>query len=332
MAFLMLPAGLIVILVGAKFFTNGVEWTGARLGLARGAVGSVLAAIGTALPETMIPIVAILMDGTEAAHAIGVGAILGAPFMLGTVGFLMAGLTAILLRRRRGSPALMPQPLLVRRDLGFFLGAYSLAIAAAFLPSCLRPGAVLLLVAAYVGFVFLALCQGEKCGEGDEIGPLLTAPRLSRPPLFLILLQVVCSFLLILGGAKIFVSGIGTLAYLLGAAPFLFALLIAPVATEMPELFNSVIWIRDGKDTPAVGNITGAMVFQSSVVPAIGIHYTAWKLTPAAYVSAALALTSALAAYIFVRRTGYLSGPALCLTGAVFYTFFVIMVVAGLLH
>lgn len=325
----MLPVSLVVILLGAKFFTNGVEWAGARLGLARGAVGSVLAAIGTALPETMIPVVAILLEGSAAAHEIGVGAILGAPFMLGTIGFLMAGLTAVLLARRRGSAVLRPQSPLLRRDLKFFLGAYSLAIAAAFLPSFLRPVVVALLVAAYTGFVVVALRQGEKCGEGDRIGPLLTAPRLARPPLPLILLQVVCAFLLILGGAKIFVTGIGTLAHMFGVAPFLFALLIAPVATEMPELFNSVLWIREGKDTLAMGNITGAMVFQSSLVPAIGIHYTAWQLTPAAYVSAALALISALAAYVTVRRTGYLSGKLLCFTGAVFYAFFVVMVVSG---
>lgn len=329
MAFLMLPASLVVILIGAKFFTNGVEWLGVRLGLARGAVGSVLAAIGTALPETMIPLVAILMGHTPASHEIGVGAILGAPFMLGTVGFLMAGLTAILLVRRRGAAVLHPHPLLVRRDLGFFLTVYSLAISAAFVPHVLRPVIVVFLLAAYVSFVVRALRQGEKCGEGDEVGPLLTAPRTVRPPVPLILLQVVFSFLVILGGAKIFVAGIGSLAHTFGVAPFIFALLIAPVATEMPELFNSVIWIRDGKDTLAMGNITGAMVFQSSIVPAIGIHFTAWQLTPAALTSAALALISALVVYSSARRRGSLSGTLLFLMGAAFYCFFVMMVVSG---
>ena len=329
MVYLFLAASLVVILVGAKFFTNGIEWLGVRLGLARGAVGSVLAAIGTALPETMIPVVAILMGHGQASHDIGVGAILGAPFMLSTVGFMLAGLMALLLIRRRRGAVLRPDPTLVRRDLGFFLVAYSLAIGAAFLPHALRPVIVVLLLGAYIGFVALALSQGEKCREGDDVGPLLAVPRMANPPLAIILLQVFFSFMLILGGAKVFVHGIGSLAETFGIAPFIFALLIAPVATEMPELFNSLIWIREGKDTLAFGNITGAMVFQSSIVPAIGISFTAWELTPAAFASAALALTSAWILFLSVRRRGYLFGPLLFLMGAGFYAFFVTMVLCG---
>ena len=37
----------------------------------------------------------------------------------------------------------------------------------------------------------------------------------------------------------------------------LLALVIAPIATELPEKFNSLIWVRQGKDTLAMGNITG---------------------------------------------------------------------------
>ena len=74
-----------VILAGCEFFTNGVEWAGKRFNLSEGAVGSVLAAVGTAMPETLVPLIAILMLGGEAGREIGVGAILGAPFMLATM-------------------------------------------------------------------------------------------------------------------------------------------------------------------------------------------------------------------------------------------------------
>ncbi|MCU0506086.1 MAG: sodium:calcium antiporter, partial [Chloroflexi bacterium] len=74
-----LAVSFVLILAGAELFTNGIEWFGHRLNLAEGAVGSVLAAVGTALPETMIPIVAILFSGGAAAsNEIGIGAILGA--------------------------------------------------------------------------------------------------------------------------------------------------------------------------------------------------------------------------------------------------------------
>ena len=89
---LILAVAFVIILLGAELFTNGIEWFGRKLQLAEGAVGSVLAAVGTALPETMIPIIAILTGGgSEASHSVGVGAILGAPFMLSTLAMFVTG-------------------------------------------------------------------------------------------------------------------------------------------------------------------------------------------------------------------------------------------------
>ena len=94
MAVLSLLVSLVVILSGAELFTNGVEWIGEGFGLSEGAVGSVLAAVGTALPETLLPLVAIL-SGHAAGEEIGTGAILGAPFMLTTLAMVVVA-TAVL--------------------------------------------------------------------------------------------------------------------------------------------------------------------------------------------------------------------------------------------
>src|SRR3954451_20454697 len=102
MDLLILVAAFVIILIGAELFTNGIEWFGRKLELAEGAVGSVLAAVGTALPETMIPIIAILTGGgSEASHGIGVGAILGAPFMLSTLAMFVTGIAVLLVARNR---------------------------------------------------------------------------------------------------------------------------------------------------------------------------------------------------------------------------------------
>lgn len=92
-----LLAGLLTILIGAELFTNGVEWLGNRLGLSEGTVGNLLAAVGTALPESIIPLVAFISGNKEAMH-IGIGAILGAPFMLGTLAMFVTGFSAWVLR------------------------------------------------------------------------------------------------------------------------------------------------------------------------------------------------------------------------------------------
>src|SRR6187402_2132730 len=103
LAVLILVIALIVILIGAELFTNGIEWVGRKLDLAEGAVGSVLAAVGTALPETMIPIIAILFAGGEASHEVGIGAILGAPFMLSTLAMFVTGVGVLAFRARRST-------------------------------------------------------------------------------------------------------------------------------------------------------------------------------------------------------------------------------------
>src|SRR5215468_3500241 len=86
-------AGLVVIVLAAELFTNGIEWLGQRLHLSEGVVGSVLAAVGTALPETLIPFVAVLFYGSRQGHEVGIGAIAGAPFMLSTLTLSLCGLS-----------------------------------------------------------------------------------------------------------------------------------------------------------------------------------------------------------------------------------------------
>src|SRR6186713_1561056 len=96
-----LAVAFVIILIGAELFTNGIEWFGRKLELAEGAVGSVLAAVGTALPETMIPIIAILFATGESSNEIGVGAILGAPFMLATLAMFVTGVAVLYQARHR---------------------------------------------------------------------------------------------------------------------------------------------------------------------------------------------------------------------------------------
>ncbi|MFQ6099422.1 MAG: sodium:calcium antiporter, partial [Armatimonadota bacterium] len=93
------------------------------------------------------------------------------------------------------------------------------------------------------------------------------------------------------------------------------ALLIAPVATELPEKFNSVLWIRRSRDTLALGNITGAMVFQSCIPTAFGMWLTQWQFTPwrehvPGLLSAAIALASGAMLAFWNSRKTRLSGYA----------------------
>src|ERR671917_681101 len=97
---LLLAASFAVILAGALLFTNAVEWAGHRLEIGEGATGSLLAAVGTAMPETLIPIVAII-GGAEGSEDVAIGAIIGAPFLLATIAMALVGISALTFKGRR---------------------------------------------------------------------------------------------------------------------------------------------------------------------------------------------------------------------------------------
>ncbi|CAJ35314.1 sodium:calcium antiporter [Methanocella arvoryzae] len=326
----------VVILIGCELFTNGVEWTGRRFKLSEGAVGSVLAAVGTALPETIVPLIAILTIGGHAGEEIGVGAILGAPFMLATLALFVCGLSVLMFQRRRGTKTLHVNGTLIRRDLKFFLLAYGLAAIAALVPPQFDLFKWILglgLVPLYLVYVLYTMKTGETVGESDEdmkalyldnvirrctgksgkpvecptdvnVADLKKTLTEAEPSTLLIILQVLASLGLIIVGANMFVGQIKDIAAFLGINPLILALIIAPIATELPEKFNSLLWIREKKDTFAIGNITGAMVFQSCIPVTIGILLTGWHLNTADKVgllqgaAIAIALLSAIILYI----------------------------------
>lgn len=57
---LLLLGCAVAIYLACEWFINAVEWLGARLQVGSIAVGSVLAAVGTALPESVVTLVAVV--------------------------------------------------------------------------------------------------------------------------------------------------------------------------------------------------------------------------------------------------------------------------------
>jgi cation:H+ antiporter len=344
---LILLGAFVVILIGAELFTNGIEWFGRKLELAEGAVGSVLAAVGTALPETMIPIIAILFgSGSEASHHVGVGAILGAPFMLSTLAMFVTGVAVLIVGRRRPAGDVMPvDTVVLAHDMRYFAIAYALAIGAAFLPLepvWLKWIVAVVLIGIYAWYV-KAHFEADPDVDAEDLAPL-RFHRLDRrahrsdpgvPRLRVVNLQVLAALGLIVVGAYFFVGAVEHMATSFGLDEALLALVIAPIATELPEKFNSVIWVRQGKDTLAMGNITGAMVFQSTIPTVVALLFasSAWHFTDGsrlAFASAGIAFLSSALIFIPMARAGRLTGRRL-LVGGAFYVVYVVAVVLAML-
>jgi cation:H+ antiporter len=329
-------AALVAILLGAAFFTNAVEILGGRLGMRQGAVGSLLAAVGTALPESMIAVVAILepvLTGgpSEEGALIGIGAILGAPFMLATLAMFVVGVSALVFRERRDQgTGLRVDATTIGRDIGFFLIFFDAAAGVGLveLPLYLKVGVALVLAFGYGLYVRRTLSSGEHLEEVPE--KLLILPRTQHPPLFAVVFQTLASLGVIIAGAHFFVDAVEHAAAGLGLPAGLIALILAPLATELPEKFNSIFWMRDGKDTLALGNVTGAMIFQSTVPVAFGVLFTPWNLAPLDLFAVVLALASGGLVYLTLQFSGKLRARGLML-GGLFYAAFVVGAVIAVL-
>lgn len=331
MTFGLLLIALLIILIGAETFTNALEHLGERLKISEGVTGSIFAAVGTALPETMVPVVAILSTAStqQVREEVGVGAILGAPLMLSTLALFLMAIFAI--HKRGWSDEFHPERSGLKRDLSWFLLAYSLGMVAIFVPhemAWLRGMIAISLVLLYFIYLMLTIRASAKLvadGHGTTASePLFLVRLLGRlrlpENLFTILLQLGIGLTLIILGAHGFVAGIEDLSLWLGISALTLSLLIVPVATELPEKVNSILWIRRRKDTLAFGNITGAMVFQGSLLPALGIMLTPWA--PRAEVVSGVIITLVASVFLLLMlRRGRIRPVHLFFSGACYFAY-----------
>lgn len=179
----LLAVGLVAVFCGAVMFTNAVEWAGNRLGLGVGAAGALLAGVSTALPESVIPIVAILR-GDPASEDVAIGAIIGAPFMLATIAMAVVGVTAVAYRRRREQGrSLRLHRRTLRRDLSFFLLLLTAAIAVGLgAPTSIRVPVAVGLVVAYLGYVVLTVTEAVRSRPTTSCLRSLPIPRRTIHP------------------------------------------------------------------------------------------------------------------------------------------------------
>jgi len=256
----------------------------------------------------------------------------------------VTGTAVLAFGRTSGRSALMRVNVVVLgRDVGVFVAAYTIAIGTAFLPDGLRwlhwPIAIGLVV---IYLLYVRAHFGDEAAEGDASdlnrlhatripgagGPATVVPAGQEgehtPRLRVIVLQVAIALGAIILGARVFVGAVEHASTVIGMDPRILALIIAPIATELPEKFNSVLWVRTGKDTLAMGNITGAMVFQSCLPTVLGILFTEWRFgatSALAFASAGAAFLSTVLIFGIMRWRGRLSAWTLLIGGPIYLAY-----------
>lgn len=311
-AFLLLFGSAAFIYLSCEFFVNGVEWAGRKMGVSQNATGSVLAAFGTALPESVVTFVAVVFGAGPAEKELGVGAAIGGPLALSTIAFAVVGLTFIL--TKTGRPELLFTRASAARlisDQKWFMCVFVVKIGLGLVAFALKPWLALAFLAAYALYVRQELAADhEISAETETLDPLKFQPHSSAPATAWVFFQTTAALAVIFLSSQIFVHQLEIIGPRLGMAPQLVALLFSPIATELPEILNAVIWVRQGKQKLALANISGAMMIQATIPSALGIFFTPWMLQPALLWAAAITMISIAGLYLMLS-CDKLTGPRL---------------------
>lgn len=328
---------LTAIVLTCNLFTNAIEHLGKKLKISDNATGSILAAVGTALPETILPLVAIagsklsgnLKDGID----IGTGAILGSSFLLSTAAMFISGLFFyyFYLTKQRKEDFFVEQDN-VLRDYKYFIIGYLTAVLSTFIISDkIKTIMGLFLIFYWIFYVFQTLKKSVNNVEENELEPLyiLFFNKNLKTNSFWIITQTILSLILLIVFSKLFVSEIQYFSIVTNINPLVISLILSPVATELPEITNSIIWIKHKKDTLAISNITGALVFQCSVCCSIGLILTDWKFNNFAIVNILSVIFASFLTFILIYKNKRLT-PKTLILNAIWYFVFIIYVIINI--
>ena len=197
------------------------------------------------------------------------------------------------------------------------------------MPLPLRIAAAVVFCTAYGFYVRATLRRGGEMQSESTLKPLIVDPRnRDDPPMWLIVTQVLIGLAAMVGGAHLFVEELLHVAESLGVEALVLSLVLAPLATELPEKANSFFWVREGKDALALGNITGAMVFQSTIPISVGLLLTDWDLDRFAAASIILGLAGGVVAYWALHKRQRYDAAAI-IAWASLYAAFLVFVLAA---
>ncbi|MDI6735913.1 MAG: hypothetical protein QME42_06940 [bacterium] len=321
-----LSLGLIAI--SCIFFNNAMNWLGKTFELEGGTTGSILSIIGTSLPQVIIPFIAFtFLRGVETIQ-IGLGAILGAPFVLSTLGFFITGyLVLSLAKKGEREKEVDADFLLISRDIKFFLISYTFAIFAGFLADKVPQIFIGLVLITIYGYYLYRNVVYEEMVPEELYTPLYFAARGEDVTLGSILFQLITSLIALIGGAGFFVHTLKEISLLGGAqsalSGLILAVIFAPLVIEIPSKLNLMERLKAGKDTLAIGEITSSLIFQSCVLVTLGILFSPWKLEGPAILVGCIPIVSATIFYISLTMQEKIN-PYILLANGGFYLVFIL--------
>jgi len=353
----LLIACAIAIYLACEWFVNAVEWLGVRMRVGNAAVGTILAAVGTALPESIVTLMAVLFGSRAQGDDIAVGAALGGPLVVGTMAYAVTGATLLYKKSHtrteqrelvsvggsgggsvRGQSA-APETRATGdleagtwrglvRDQTWFLAIFAVKVGLGLVAFAIKPWLGIAFFAVYALYFVKELSGKGETASADGLAPLKLRPGHAVPRTSAVVVQTIGALVAIFAASQIFVRQLEWAGPALGLPAMVVALLLAPIATELPEIMNAVIWVRQGKTDLALANISGSMMIQATVPSGIGLLATSWRFdTPLVLAGVA---TLASVAYLLWLFSTQRATPRRLAGAGLFYVAFAVGLVISM--
>lgn len=246
LTWLMLAAGLILLVIGADTLVKGAARLAASFGVPTLVIGLTVVAFGTSAPELAVSVKAAYSGQAELAIANVVGSnIFNVLFILGVSALIM--------------PLIISKQL-IRQDVPIMVLVSVVAMCMALNGQISRFEAAILFAGllAYTAFLFYqGKSQPAAEMEDDEVGEMLK----EKKPAWHSAMLVVGGLVLLVLGARWLVQSAIELATAWGVNEAVIGLTIVAAGTSLPEVVTSIVATIRGERDIAVGNVVGSNIF-----------------------------------------------------------------------
>ena len=206
-AICLLLGSAVAIYISCEFFVNGIEWVGLKFSVSKNATGSVLAAFGTALPESVVTFVAVVFGTSAAQKELGVGAAISGPLTLATIAYAILGLTFLLTKTKQdGRLFTRTTTARLMGDQKWFLSIFVFKLGLGLVVFAFKPWLGVVFLIAYGLYVKQELQASEVASDSlDTLEPLKILQRSGNPPTLWVLVQTGTALAVIFFSSRLFV-------------------------------------------------------------------------------------------------------------------------------
>ncbi|HDY85365.1 MAG TPA: calcium/sodium antiporter [Methylophaga sp.] len=249
MTWIMLVAGLTLLIVGAELLVKGAARLATSFGIPALVIGLTVVAFGTSAPELAVSIKAAFSGQAELAIANVVGSnIFNILFILGVAALIMP---------------LVVSKQLIRQDVPIMIGISILALV------MIQDGVIVKLEASIlcigvILYTFFLFYQGKKIGAESSNTTVEIAA-----PVWLNIIFIVTGLALLILGSRWLVESAVNIASSFGVSEVVIGLTIVAVGTSLPEVVTSIVATLKGERDIAIGNVVGSNIF--NILAVLGI-------------------------------------------------------------